>query len=83
MLSCATHRDKHPTEQQRILPFNAMVARAVGDAEMKREPKALLAREAEWDKLREACVWDDLNPRNWEDVRQETLDNGLVYILHI
>ena len=76
MIHLSTHRDTNPTTAQRIVLFNAMVARAVGDAELKREPNVIVAREKEWNKLREQCVWDDLNPRNWEEVKQEALTNG-------
>eukprot|EP00974_Lingulodinium_polyedra_P069742 6750335-Lingulodinium_polyedra.AAC.1 len=59
-----------------VLPYVACVARPVGKAELEREEKAREARDKEWARLREKYVWDEENPREWEDVRAEAKNLG-------
>ena len=62
------HRDKL-SRHGPLLP--ACVARPVGKAEIAREPKAEEALVKEWNKLRNAGVWDEQNVREWNDVATE------------
>ena len=71
-----------PPHRQKIRPhqwpFNACVARPVGKAEIKAQPKAKAALQKEWDRLRLKKVWD-LDPkgvRKWSDVAAEARREG-------
>eukprot|EP00974_Lingulodinium_polyedra_P128651 11206983-Lingulodinium_polyedra.AAC.1 len=58
--------DGHPHRRKVCNPWFiglACVARPVGKAELEREPAARAARDKEWDRLRDKCVWDEANPR--------------------
>ena len=59
------HRDKIGTP---LYPDNLCVARLAGKAEIERTPAAKEAMNKEWDRLRSKYVWDDDNPREWDDV---------------
>ena len=50
---------------------NRCVARPVGKAEIDRIPAAKASMQKEWDRLRSKFVWDEQNPREWDDVRSE------------
>ena len=69
-----THRPKIGI---RWYPFIACVARNVSKSEMERMPKALKAKDAEWDRLRVKIVWGEDNPREWADVRREADQLGI------
>ena len=56
--------------------FNVCVARPVGKAEIARQPKAQKAMEAECTRIRDKHVWDESNPREWDDVRREATRKG-------
>eukprot|EP00974_Lingulodinium_polyedra_P064652 6245330-Lingulodinium_polyedra.AAC.1 len=58
------------------MPFMACVARPVGKAELAREEKAQAARDHEWERLRSKHVWDEEDPREWDDIRAEAQRSG-------
>ncbi|MFM7980148.1 MAG: hypothetical protein ACKPKO_12610, partial [Candidatus Fonsibacter sp.] len=62
-------------------PDNICVARPVGKSEIERTPAAKQAMQKEWDRLRSKNVWDEDNPRDWDDVRSEARRGG--YTVHM
>ena len=57
-------------------PDNLCVARPVGKAKIDRTPAAKASMQKEWDRLRSKLVWDEQNPREWDDVRSEAKRGG-------
>jgi hypothetical protein len=56
----------------------------VGQAEIVANPAASQAIDHEWARLRDAHVWDEDNPRDWVDVRQEAkVGNFDLHLGHI
>ena len=49
----------------------AMVARTVGKAEARQNPKCKQALDKEWQKLTDAKVWIESEVREWKDVKNE------------
>lgn len=66
----------------RLWPLNACVARPVGKAEIKAEPKAQQALQKEWDRLKERHTWrtgtsqKEDGVREWRDVAREARTAG-------
>ncbi len=82
------HRQRHREKIEggmTVFPFPAMVARPVSNAEMRREPKAMEAYHAEWNRLREKNVWDEADVREWDDVvrdaRRDKEEHHLAYLM--
>ena len=69
-----THRMK--LNKRSWFPFNACVARSVGKAELDKDKSAQAAMKKEWDRLRAKKVWDECEPREWDDVRREYTKRG-------
>ena len=67
-------RKKRRRRQQRHVM--ALVARTVGRAEYRQNPKALAALATEWGKLRKAGVWRDEDVREWADVKEQARREG-------
>ena len=65
------HREKIPKNRQ--FPFSACVARPVGKKELNASPKALEAMQKEWDRLRDKSVWNETEPREWDEVRKAAI----------
>ncbi len=69
------HRDKLSLNN---LPWNlhACVARPVGKAEVRENPKALQALLLEWEKLRKVNTWDESGVKEWKEVSEEARRKG-------
>ena len=72
--SVRVHRD---TNTPRILPFNALVARSVGRAEIRRTLEAQAALKKEWDKLVDQKVWDASSVCEWRDAAARARRDGI------
>ena len=72
--SVRAHRDKNAP---RLLPFNALVARSVGKAEIRRSPEAQAALKKEWDKLVDQKVWDASSVCEWRDAAARARKDGI------
>ena len=72
--SISVHRDKNAP---RFLPFNALVARSVGKAEIRRTPEAQAALKKEWDKLVDQKVWDASSVCEWRDAAAKARKDGI------
>ena len=77
-MPCVRRRDPHRVKNSVPPLFNACVARPVGKAELAKNPKAREAMEAEWTRLREKGVWEEIDCREWDDVRTEADKLGLI-----
>jgi hypothetical protein len=55
---------------------NVMVARSVGQAEVRREPEAQAALNKEWEKLEKAGCWDLSSVQEWHGVAQAAQKSG-------
>ncbi len=81
------HRQRHREKIEggmTVFPFPAMVARPVSHAEMRREPKAMDAYHAEWNRLREKHVWGEENVMEWDDfVRDARRSNEEAHLAYV
>ena len=59
-------------------PDNLFVARPVGKAEIERTLAAKEAVRKAWIRLRSKYVWDEDNPREWDEVRAEARKVGCI-----
>ena len=55
---------------------DAAVARPVGKKDIASSPKAQESFRVEWTRLEDKGVWDQANPREWDDVRAEANRTG-------
>jgi hypothetical protein len=84
MPSSAPDATQHRRRDDEAMPtYNAMVARPVRPAEVKTNPIAMAAMQAEWDRLRSVVrpdgtfgCWDEHYVREWRDVRAEARRKG-------
>lgn len=67
------HRQKVPTKEP---PFNALVARPVGKAEIRSTPEAQAALDKEWNRLLSIRCWREDTVRELYDVAEEARRNG-------
>ena len=72
--STSVHREKLG---QRILSFNALVARSVGKAEIRRTPEAQAALKKEWGKLVDQKVRDASTVCEWRDAAAKARKDGV------
>ena len=70
-LTIQRHRRKN--ERRRFYPFCALVARPVGDRELREQPTAQKAMKDEWNRLRAKNVWDEHEAFECEDVRRHRM----------
>ena len=61
-LTIQRHRRKN--ERRRFYPFCALVARPVGDREIREQPSAQKAMKDEWNRLRAKNVWGEHEDKN-------------------
>ena len=73
-LTIQKHRRKN--ERKRFYPFCALVARPVGEREIREQPLAQAAMDAEWQRLRDKGVWDEHEAFEWDDIRRQAKKNG-------
>ena len=73
-LTIQRHRRKN--ERRRFYPFCALVARPVGDREIREQPSAQKAMKDEWNRLRAKHVWDEHEAFEWEDIRRQANSKG-------
>ena len=66
------HRDKIGFP---LSPF-VCACRPVDRKEIEETPKAKMAMQQEWDRLRSRNAWDETNPREWSDVAREARQSG-------
>ena len=78
----AARRQKHRSKTQHSM-VNACVARPVSKKEVESNPKALRAKQAEWDRLRAVPrpdggigVWNESLVAEWRDVKRKALKEG-------
>ena len=78
----AKRHQRHRSNTQRAT-YNACVARPVSSKETQSNPKALLAKQAEWDRLRAVPrpdgglgVWDETLVTEWRTVKRKALQEG-------
>ena len=76
----AEHREQlqrhHPVTEEEIRDLIAMVARPVGQKELRSNPKAQVSLDVEWDKLMLKKAWGMGSVREWEDVSREAKKIG-------
>ena len=73
-LTIQKHRRKN--EWKRFYPFCALVARPVGEREIREQPSAQAAMDAEWKRLRDKGVWDEHEAFEWDDIRRQANTKG-------
>ena len=73
--------EEHPSKHRARIDFpscldSLCVARLVWKVEIDRTPAAKASMQKEWGRLRSRLVWDEQNPRGWDDVRSEDKRGG-------
>ena len=48
----------------------------VGEREIREQPLAQAAMDAEWQRLRDKAVWDETEAFEWDDIRRQAKKNG-------
>ena len=73
-LTIQKHRRKN--ERKRFYPLCALVARPVGEREIREQPLAQTAMDAECQRLRDKGVWDEYEAFEWDDIRRKANKKG-------
>ena len=84
MLRAVEKKDKRKRHRATVapmpcLPYNAAVARPVKRKEIEATPKARVAEQEEWDRLRKKGVWDETShgaTRDWKEVQNDYRKRG-------